>query len=49
MVSYETLLNYPDCKILFILHTDTSEKYLGADVSKKRNDILIIITKWGTQ
>ena len=32
MVSYETLLNDPDCTIFFTLHTDASNKQLGDDI-----------------
>ena len=33
MVSAETLFIYPDWKIPFTLHTDTSDKQLGAVIS----------------
>ena len=33
MVSAETLLNYLDWKILFTVHTNDSDKYLGVVIS----------------
>ena len=34
MVSAETLLNYPDWKIPFTVHTDAPDKQLGAVISQ---------------
>ena len=39
MVSDETLLNYPDWKIPFTVHTDVYDKQLGAVISQS-NKIL---------
>ena len=35
MVSTETLLSYTDCNISFTVHTDASDKNLGAVISQK--------------
>ena len=35
MISSETLLNYPDLKIPFTVHTDASDKQVGAVISQK--------------
>ena len=34
MVSVETLLSYPDCKIPFTVHTGASNKQLGYFISQ---------------
>ena len=39
MVSYETLLNQPDWKILFILNTDDFNKQLGDIISQHNQKI----------
>ena len=39
MVSVETLLNDPECKITFTVHTDASDKQLGAVISQNNKPI----------
>ena len=39
MVSAETLISYPDCKIPFKFHTDASDKQLGAVISNHNKHI----------
>ena len=39
MVSAETLLNYPDWTIPFTIHTDASDKQLGAVISQNDKPI----------
>ena len=41
MVSSETLLSYPDWKIPFTVHTDASDKHLGAVISHKNKHIAL--------
>ena len=42
MVSAETLLNYPYCKIPFTVHTDNSYKQLGAVIIKNNKTIAFL-------
>ena len=39
MVSAETLLSYPDWKLPFTVHTDTSDKQVGAVISQNNKPI----------
>ena len=39
MVSLETLLSYTDCNLPFTVHTDASDKQLGAVISKNKKPI----------
>ena len=41
MVSAETLLNYPECKIPFTVHTYAYDKYFGAVINQ--NDKYIVL------
>ena len=40
MVSAETLLSYPYWKLKFTVHTDASDKQLGAVISHNKKNIL---------
>ena len=42
MVSAETLLNYPDWKLAFTVHTDPSNKQLGAVISHNNKTISLL-------
>ena len=42
MVSAETLLNYPDWTIPLTVHTDASDKQLGAVISQKNKPIALL-------
>ena len=42
MVSSDALLNYPDCKILFIVHNDASDKQVGAVISQNDKSITFL-------
>ena len=41
MVSVETLLSYLECKIPFIVHTDVSDKHLGAIIIHNNKPIAL--------
>ena len=45
MISAETLLSYPDWKILFTVHTDASDKQLGAVISQNNKPIVFFSIK----
>ena len=45
MVSAETLLSYPDCKLPFIFHTDTFDKQIGAAISQNKKSIALFYSK----
>ena len=45
MVSAETLLSYPDWKMTFTVHTDASDKQLGAVVSQNNKPISFLSRK----
>ena len=45
MVSDETLLSYPDWKLPFTVHTDTSNKQLGAVISQNNKKIAFFSRK----
>ena len=45
IVYAETLLNYPDCKILFTVYTDASDKQLGAVISQNHKPIALFSIK----
>ena len=42
MVSDETLLSYPDCKMTFTFHTDASDKQLGTVISHNNKPIAFL-------
>ena len=42
MISAKTLLSYPDWKLTFTVHTDDSDKQLGAVISKNNKPIALI-------
>ena len=43
MVSAENLLSYYHWKILFTVHTDASDKHLGAVISQKHKPIALFL------
>ena len=45
VVSAETLLSYPDCKLSFTVHTDGSDKQLGAVISQNNKPIYFLSKK----
>ena len=45
MVSAETLLYFPDWKILFAVYTDAYNKQLGAVISHNNNPIVFFTRK----
>ena len=45
MVSVETLMSYPDCKLPFTVHTDDSDKKLSAVISQKNKIIDFLSSK----
>ena len=45
MVSAETLLNYPDSKLPLTVHTDASDKQLGAVISQNNKPIAFLSRK----
>ena len=42
MVSYETLLSYPDQTITFTVHTDASDKQLGGVIINNNKPIALL-------
>ena len=44
MVSAENLFGYPDCKIIFMVHTYASDKQL-VDVNNKNNKPIVLLSK----
>ena len=47
MVSDETLLSYPDWEIPFTVHTDASDKQLGAVISQNNKPIAFFSRRLG--
>ena len=45
MVSAENLLNYPDWKITFTVHTDASDRHLGGFISQNKKHIDLFLIK----
>ena len=45
MFSDEALLSYPDWKLLFAVHTDASDKQLGAFISQNNKPIYFFSSK----
>ena len=45
MFSDEALLSYPDWKLLFVVHTDASDKQLGAFISQNNKPIAFFSKK----